>query len=294
MTSPDPALATAVGLGTAVDALGALAAHLRLESEGLEADPAVRAQLARVAQHLLGEQVTTTSPPAVALARTFLRQASELVENPGRSGGWDQLDVPLLQAIGRMSGAIADAVVIAANTLDGLGASLASQGSRFLDLGTGTGWLAIAIARTHPATRVVGMDVWEPALNLARANVEAERLDHRVDLVLQDAATLDEPEGYDAIWVPLPFLPREIVPAVLSAAHRSLRPGGWVLPGAFTGTADPLSELLTDLRTMRSGGHPWSNPELFGALEAAGFVDAQEVPRTWPAPARLFGARLPG
>jgi hypothetical protein len=42
-------LTTAVRLGTSVDALAALAAHLRLETEQLPADPAVRALLATIA-----------------------------------------------------------------------------------------------------------------------------------------------------------------------------------------------------------------------------------------------------
>ncbi len=290
--SSESLMAAAVRLGTSVDALGALAAHVRLETEDLPADPAVRALLAAIAKQMLGEESpTATATPAVGLARTFLRQASELVENPGRSGAWDQVDVPLLQAIGRLSGAIAGAVQQAEQHLDGLQAALATPGARFLDIGTGTGWLAVALARTHPTLNVVGLDIFEPALNLARANVEAERLDDRIELRLQDATTLDEPGGYDAIWVPLPFLPRDVVPEVMAAAARSLKPGGWLLPGAFAGPGDPLSELLTDLRTVRSGGHPWRQPELLEAMAEAGFTNGQEVPRTWPAPVRLYASR---
>jgi SAM-dependent methyltransferase len=293
---PQGLMGNAVRLGAAVDSLAALAAYVRIETEDLPADPRVRELLAAVAAEVLGEaggagEVDAGSAVAVVgLARTFLRQGAELIDNPGRSGSWDRVDVPLLQSIGRMSMAVGEAIGTAEERLDGLGERLASPGARFLDIGTGTGWLAIAMARSHPGLRVVGIDVFAPALDLARGNVDAEGLADEVELRLQDAATLDEPDGYDAIWVPMPFLPEAIVPDVIEAAARSLRPGGWVLPGTFAGPDDRLSQLLTDLRIVRSGGHPWRPEEFIAALEGAGLVDVEEV-ACWPAPVRLFAGR---
>jgi SAM-dependent methyltransferase len=229
----------------------------------------------------------------VGLARTFLRQAAELVENPGRRGGWDAVDVPLLQSIGRLSMGFADALAGAEQQLPALADRMRAPGARFLDVGTGTGWLAIAAARMHPGLAVVGIDVLAPALELARGNLAAEDMAGRVELRLQDAASLEEPECYDAIWLPMPFLPAGIVPGVVAAAVRSLRPGGWLLPGTFAGPGDPLSQLLTDLRTVRSGGHPWQPAELVELLSSAGLADAREVDRTWPAPVRLYAGRRP-
>ena len=237
-------LRTAARLGTSVDALAALAAHIRLETEDLPADPQVRSLLAAIAREVMGPEATTAEltgtglaasgvdlTPVVGLAKTFVLQASELIENPGRSGSWDQVNPPLLQSIGRLSAAIADAIVTAEGSLDGLASALGGASARFLDIGTGTGWIAMGMARTHPGMDVVGIDLFEPALELARGNVAAQGLEDRVTLRLEDALDLDEPDGYDAIWVPLPFLPEAIVPGVLAAAVRSLRPGGWVLPG---------------------------------------------------------------
>lgn len=289
---PQGLMGNAVRLGAAVDALAALAAYVRVETEDLPADPRVRELLAAVATELLGEdgEVEGSSAGAVVgLARAFLRQGAELIDNPGRSGGWDQVDVPLLQSIGRMSMAVSDAIRAAEERLDGLGERLAAPGARFLDIGTGTGWLAIAMARSHPGLQVVGIDIFAPALDLARGNVDDAGLAGAVELRLQDAVTLDEPDGYDAIWVPMPFLPEAIVPGVIAAAARSVRPGGWVLPGTFAGPDDRLSQLLTDLRIVRAGGHPWRPEEIIGVLEDAGLSEAAEVPRTWPV--RLFAAR---
>jgi cyclopropane fatty-acyl-phospholipid synthase-like methyltransferase len=53
---------------------------------------------------------------------------------------------------------------------------------RFLDIGTGVGWLAIEAAKTWPGMRVVGLDIWEPSLQLAATNISAEGLTDRVTL----------------------------------------------------------------------------------------------------------------
>ncbi|MGY1813385.1 SAM-dependent methyltransferase [Blastococcus sp. SYSU D00820] len=289
-------MAEAVRLGAATDALAALAAHVRLQTEDVPADPAVRDLLAAIAAELTGGAPpdADAAAPVVGLVRTFLRQAAELVDNPGRAGGWDQVDVPLLQSIGRMSMGIADAVRAAEALLPGLGRRLATPGACLLDVGTGTGWLAIALVRAHPALTVVGIDVFEPALDLARRNVAEAGLADRVTLRVQDAARLAEESRYDAVWLPMPFLPAEVVPAVVTASVRALAPGGWLLPGTFTGPPDRLSELLTDLRTVRCGGRPWRGEELLGVLRSAGLADVQEVPRTWPSPVRLYAGRRPG
>jgi 2-polyprenyl-3-methyl-5-hydroxy-6-metoxy-1,4-benzoquinol methylase len=290
-------LGTASRLSTSLEALAALAAHLRVEGESLDVEPRVRELLSEVAAELLGEPREVPGPAkesVVGMTRAFLRQATDLVENPGRSGGWDQPDEVLLQGLGRLSMAIVDAVRAAEGVLDGLGPRLAADNATFLDVGTGTGWLAIAMARAYPHLRVVGIDIFEPALALARRNVAGEGLDGRVELRLQDAADLagdHEHAGYDVIWLPMPFLPAAVVPQVLRSCAEALRPGGWVLLGTFGGPSDRLSQLLIDLRTVRSGGHPWQPQELLQLIADHGFTDACEVPRTWAAPVRLYAGR---
>ena len=54
--------------------------------------------------------------------------------------------------------------------------------AEILDVGTGVGWLAVALARAYADARVVGIDIFEPALDLARANVSAENLQDRIEL----------------------------------------------------------------------------------------------------------------
>ena len=287
------ALETASRLTSAAEALAALAAHLRAGVDGIPLDPAVRTLLAEIAVELgVPDDPGPEGRGVIGMAQAFLRQAVDLVEDPGRAPGWDRVDEVLLQEIGRSSAPIAAAVTTAEDVLDGLGARLRALGARILDVGTGTGWLAIARARAYPEATVTGIDLFAPALELARTNVAAAGLTERIALRLQNVTTLDEHEAYDAVWLPMPFLPKEIVPDALDAASRALRPGGWVLPGMFGGPSDRLSQLLVALRTVRSGGHPWEASTLLALLKDRGYVSCQEVPRTWRLPVRLFAGRV--
>ena len=293
MAQPTP-MGVAVQLTTSLESLAALAAYERIQTEELEADPRLREILAGVAAELLGEgrlvdDATATS--IVGYTRAFLRLAADLVENPGRSGAWNQTDEALLQGIGRGSMSVAEAIGVAESTLDGLGDRLAAPQATFLDVGTGTGWLAIALARAHPLMHVVGIDIFEPALRLARGNLADTGLAGRVEVRYQDVTALEEHAAYDAIWLAIPFLPAEIVPLALTACSRALRPGGWLLAGTFAGPDDRLSKLLVDLRTLRSGGYPWSSHELTHMLTEAGLSDAGELPRTWASPTGLYAGR---
>jgi SAM-dependent methyltransferase len=287
-------LAETVRLTTCVEALASLAAYARIDAEGLDADPLVRTLLADIASEVLrGETEISPSDvaPAVGMARAFLRAATDLVEDPGRRGNWAVVDPQLLQGLGRLSGAIATAIRAAEDELEDLSAMLRSPGAAILDVGTGTGWLSIALAQNYPTAHVVGLDLFDTALELAHQNVISEGLAGRVELRLQDVTALTQEQAYDVIWLPLPFLPRDVVAPAMSAARRALKPGGWLLPGMFAGPPDRLSQLLLDLRTVRSGGHPWSPEEIVDLITSAGFGEAREVARTWAAPVRLYAGR---
>jgi SAM-dependent methyltransferase len=293
---PDPVMAAAVRLGSDLEALAALAAHLRVVTEGLEIAPEARARLAAVFGEIVGNPDADPQPAAAAvigLTRAFLRQAIDLVEEPGRAGGWAHMDPDLLQGIGRLSGAIADAFVASEPTLTGLGEALRAPGARVLDVGTGTGWLAIALARTYPDLQVVGLDVFDTPLGLARGNVAAAGLEDRVELRRGDVLELAEDASYDAIWLPLPFLPPAVVPPAIAASVRALKPGGWLVPGTFAAPDDRLSQQLLELRTLRAGGHPWPREEILDRLVEADLLEVVAVPRTWAAPVLLYGGRKP-
>ena len=287
-------LATAVQLGSALDALATLAAHLRVETERLPVDDRLRVLFQDAGRQIAGvAELDASAPQVIGLVRAFLRQATDLVENPGRLGDWDHTDPTLLQGIGRLSGAIAGAFREAEAQVPGLGERLSAPAASILDVGTGTGWLAIALARTYPQARIVGLDIFDVPLTLARANVASEGLASRIELRAQDVVDLPSEATFDVIWLPLPFLPQAIVPRAVAACAAALKPGGWLLPGTFAGPGDELSRTLNELRIVRSGGHPWTDDELHSMLHDAGLDTVTTFRRTWDAPVHLVGARKP-
>jgi SAM-dependent methyltransferase len=292
----EPLLPTAVRLAHAAEALAALTAHVRVETEGLDVDPNIRAVLRDISIELTGSAAVEPDGPGlqvVGMACSFLAQSLSLIDDPGTTGDWNVVDEQVLQGLGRLSMAVVLAFVAAADRLAGMSDALARPGAAFLDVGTGTGWLAIATARAFPAVHVVGIDVFEPALRLARGNVAAEGMAERVTLRALDVVALEGGDTFDAVWLPLPFLPHRIVMTAIERARDALRPGGWVLPGTFAGPDEPLAQLLADLRILRSGGHPWTPEEARTMLVAAGLTEVCEVERTWPGPVRLFAGRRP-
>jgi SAM-dependent methyltransferase len=290
----EPLLPASLRLAHAAEALGALAAHVRVETEGLGVDPRMRDVLRAIAVEMTGSaevEPDGPGPQVVGMARSFLAQSLALVDAPGVTGDWSVVDERVLQGLGRLSMAVVQAFSAAAGRLPGMADALARPGAAFLDVGTGTGWLAIATARAFPAARVVGIDVFEPALALARGNVQAEGMTDRVTLRVLDVVALDGAETFDVVWLPLPFLPERIVTTAIARARGSLRPGGWLLPGTFAAPDEPLAQLLTDLRVLRSGGHPWTSDEVLAMLSAAHLADVCEVERTWSGPVRLFAGQ---
>lgn len=90
-----------------------------------------------------------------------------------------------------------------------LGLSFASwpifHGKRVLDIGCGAGIIASLIARSGAAS-VVATDVSVPALNNARANVDALRVDAVVDLRRGDLLEpIGQEEVFDIVFADLPF-----------------------------------------------------------------------------------------
>lgn len=261
-------LEAASQLGVSLDALAAVAAHLRIEAEDIEVDPAIRDLLRSVASEVLGtsEPVGQAQQQAIiGMVRAFIYQAEDLISHPGRAAGWHDTTETLLQGLGQASAGIVRAFEVAGAKYPSLAETLHRSDAVFIDVGTGTGWLAIEVAQTFPAL---------------------------LELRLIDAAEL-EPESADVVWLPMPFLPNEVIDDVLRGASGALRSGGWLLPGTFPGPGRALAERLMTIRTLRSGGHPWTADELCARLHDLGLDEVREVEREWPLPVRLYGGTKP-
>jgi 2-polyprenyl-3-methyl-5-hydroxy-6-metoxy-1,4-benzoquinol methylase len=69
--------------------------------------------------------------------------------------------------------------------------------ARVADIGCGTGWSSISIARAYPKARVDGFDLDEDSIAEAKANAEAEGLTDRVTFQVRDAADPELSDRYD-------------------------------------------------------------------------------------------------
>jgi ubiquinone/menaquinone biosynthesis C-methylase UbiE len=105
--------------------------------------------------------------------------------------------------------------------------------ARALDLGTGTGHGAFAIARRFPEAEVVGVDLAEAMVAVARAKTPPE-LDPRVRFEQADASRLPFADGsFDLVGLAnmIPFF---------DELARVVAPGGHAVFGFSAGSATPI------------------------------------------------------
>ena len=281
---------TAVGRWmVATEALAAAGAELALAGPQDSGDPdvtaAVRGVSAAAGLPPLGELPPPQRETVAALIRMCLRQAQDLVDDPGRPPGWTFIHPDILTGWGRGS-AMVPGLLAAAPQF--------TEVRSFLDVGTGVGLLAIAAARTWPAAAVTGIDVWEPALEIAARNIKAAGLADRVTVRRADVTSVDEAGSYDCVWFPTFFVSEPVLDAAVPRLVRSLRPGGWLVLGRMAPPPDPVAQAASALRTIRGGGTDFTAPRLASALEAAGCENTGALPRTGPAPMEFIVGQRPG
>src|SRR5919199_530586 len=140
---------------------------------------------------------------------------------------------------------------------------------RVLDVGTGTGAIALAIADEHPDARITAIDVSADALALARDNLDLVEADGRVRLVEHDLTQgfghdefhlvvsnppYVEPEDIESLqpevrdWEPrIALVAHGATEAVARAATEALRPGGWIVLEIAENQARNVAGLLRGL-----------------------------------------------
>jgi Methyltransferase small domain len=184
-------------MGDVTRGLAAIGAALRLRQGKIEAHPDVRARLDDVIAALLPEGLDWLDQnqisAALALVNFPMEEARDLFEQPDRPPGWVVSDPAMLQAQGQISRNVVDRMIALAAERPALAAALTG---RLLDVGTGVGAIALEAAARCPSLSVVGIDIWEPALALARVNVAASPDAARIEIRAQDVTSLDEVASY--------------------------------------------------------------------------------------------------
>jgi len=137
-----------------------------------------------------------------------------------------------------------------------------------IDVGTGSGCVAITLALECPSARVIATDVSRTALDVARANARALGA-NRIDFL--EASLV--PAGFtnlDVIVSNPPYVPQrhraslpadvrdfepsvalfggeegqDIISELIAAARRTLRPGGWLIMEIGDGQAEAVTNAI--------------------------------------------------
>lgn len=147
------------------------------------------------------------------------------------------------------------------------------RGFRFLDLGTGSGNIAVTVAQLFPKARGVATDLSEKALTVARRNAKRLGVSERVEMVQGDGLLAFGKERFDTIFSNPPY--------VSSADWVQLDPEVRCEPRlALDGGRDGLDfyrRIFGELSCLRRGGSLWVEigwgeaREVFSLFEKQGF-----------------------
>ncbi len=169
-----------------------------------------------------------------------------------------------------------------------------------LDVGTGSGAIALAVAKARYEVHALAVDASSDALEVARQNVQRLELGDRVTLRVSNLLDAVEvpPEGFDAIAANLPYIPsgdlRGLAPEVRDWEPRAALDGG---PDGLAVMRRLIAEVV-QRRALTPGGRLFLEVGIGQAalveelLRGAGFaevgsrVDYARVPRVvsgaWP------------
>lgn len=144
---------------------------------------------------------------------------------------------------------------------------------RVLDVGTGSGCIAVSVAARHKGAAVVAVDVSAAALHVARRNAEDNGVAERVEFRRGDLFAPVAGATFDAVLSNPPYIatgeigdlakdvrdyePRlaldggadgfRLIERVIAAAPAHLKPGGWLFVEVGIGQADAAVQHLTQM-----------------------------------------------
>ena len=152
-------------------------------------------------------------------------------------------------------------------------------GSRILDVGTGSGCIALALAKELPQAEIHATDISAAALEVARANAARHQLESRIQFREADLLAGVENNSFDFIVSNPPYVgeseedqvqlevrkfePRnavfagptgvEVIARLIPQAHAALKPGGWLVM-EISGTISEEYDSCWGVGTMFGSG----------------------------------------
>ena len=150
------------------------------------------------------------------------------------------------------------------------GGRASSPGYRIVDVGTGSGCIALALAKELPEAEIHATDISPAALEIARANTARHQLENRVhfhetdllrglnpgtfDFVVSNPPYVGESEEDQVQLEVRKFEPRgavfagptglEVIERLIPQAQAALKPGGWLVMEISGTIADSVKRLL--------------------------------------------------
>jgi ubiquinone/menaquinone biosynthesis C-methylase UbiE len=162
------------------------------------------------------------------------------------------------------------------------------SGEEVLDVGCGTGTLAVAAARAVPGAKVTGLDADPSILTRARKRAAAARLEIAFDEGMSNALPYAD-ASFDVVLSTLFFhhLKDDAKHATVAELVRVLRPGGRVVIGDLGRPQDPLMRIAVLVTVQLLDGFASTalnvrgelrNVLASGGLDAVGVSDRMRTP----------------
>ncbi len=177
---------------------------------------------------------------------------------------------------------------------DGGRACSPSPGPTMVDVGTGSGCIAIALAKELPQAEIHATEISTAALEIAHANVARHQLEHRIHFRETDLLESLEPGAFDFVVSNPPYVgeseedqvqlevrkfePRnavfagpsglEVIERLIPQARTALKPGGWLVLEISGSIVRGVRHLLGD----------WLNPHITDDLQHIPRVAAAQKP----------------
>jgi release factor glutamine methyltransferase len=139
---------------------------------------------------------------------------------------------------------------------------------RIVDVGTGSGAIAVALAHAMPHSRVTAVDLFPAALEVARRNAQRHGVIDRLTLLPSDLLAAVKSEGFDAVVANPPYIAAgevlepqvanyephsalyagptglEVYDRLIPQAARVLKTGGWLMLEIGYGQSPALRNLM--------------------------------------------------